>query len=150
MAGVTGKAASNTRASGQRIGSGEEDWALCSCPPGAGLGQWLSTHLQEVPDLVSTHWLSCWKLKDSRGATKKKGGQEAAKKVPALVTEHSCFQDLREVLGRARPLPRHDAFFIAVDQHAGSTGALCPVPSNFPLLLKMGLCPNSHTVSVML
>lgn len=82
---------------------------------------------------------------EGRGA-----GQEAAKKVPALVTEHSCFQDLREVLGRAQPLPRHDAFFIAVDQRAGSTGALCPVPSNFPLLLKMGLCSNSHTVSVML
>lgn len=66
------------------------------------------------------------------------------------MTERACFQDLREVLGRAQPLPRHDALFATVDQSAGSTGAPCPVPSNFPLLLKMELCPNSHTGSVML
>lgn len=58
-----------------------------------------------------------------------------------MVTEHACFQDLREVLGRARPLPRHDALFTSVDQSAGSTGVPHPVPSDFPLLLKMELQP---------
>lgn len=36
-----------------------------------------------------------------------------------------------------------------VNQGAGSTGACCLDPTNWPLFLKMGLCPNSHIGSVM-
>lgn len=78
MAGLTGLVASNAGAGRHRIGSGEEDWALSSCPPRECLGQWLSIHLWEVPNLISTHWLSPWKLKGSRGRA---GGNQ---EVPAL------------------------------------------------------------------
>lgn len=80
MADLIGKAPSNAGVGGHRLGRGEEDWALSSCPPREHLGLWLSTHLQEVPDLIGTHWLS---LKRDNKGEGRGGGQEAANKVPA-------------------------------------------------------------------
>lgn len=82
-------------------------------------------------------------------AKRLKGESRRQPRSPSIGVRALMPPRVKRLWGRAWPLPRHDVLFTTVNQGAGSTGAPCPGPTNWPLFLKMGLRLNSHIGSVM-